>query len=244
MAKQTILLSYTNVYEDINRILLIMKIIIGLLLIATMSLSATTFSQTITLNVKDVTLKQVFDEIHQQSKFGVIYNDKHVDASKKVTIATNKMPLKTFLNKVLSQQNMTYRIKEKTIFVQPKAPEKIISTLHVNDNGRMQQKGLKGKVLGKESTPLQGVSIMIKGSQVGTQTNANGEFAFPLVVTGSVLVLSYTGYLSKEVVVGSETMLEIILEEDPESLEEVVVVAFGTQKKTDLVGSVTSIKPS
>src|SRR5690606_19052635 len=130
------------------------------------------------------------------------------------------------------------------IFVQPKAPEKIISTLHVNDNGRMQQKGLKGKVLGKESTPLQGVSIMIKGSQVGTQTNANGEFAFPLVETGSVLVLSYTGYLSKEVVVGSETMLEIILEEDPESLEEVVVVAFGTQKKTDMVGSVTSIKPS
>src|SRR5690606_30967500 len=118
MVKLTIPLSYTQACEQINRMLLMMKITIALLLVGAMHLSATTLSQTITLNVKDATIKQVFDEIHQQTKFGVIYNDQHVDARKKVTIVANQMPLELFLQQVLASHQMTYKIKEKTIFVQ------------------------------------------------------------------------------------------------------------------------------
>src|SRR5690606_36234515 len=97
---------------------------------------------------------------------------------------------------------------------------------------------IKGIVVGEEGAPLHGASITIKGTSVGTLTDAKGEFAFPDLETGTVLIVTYTGYIPKEVVIQDQT-IRVELEVDPASLDEVVVVAFGTQKKTDLVGAVT-----
>src|SRR5699024_6208395 len=114
MIKCLILQLSTDVYSEVNRMLLIMKIIIALLLIGTIQLNATTFSQTITLNVKDVSLKQVFDAVHQQTRFGVIYSDEHVNKKHKITISAHQMPLGEFLEEVLAGQKMSFRIKEQT----------------------------------------------------------------------------------------------------------------------------------
>src|SRR5690625_4050023 len=102
---------------------------------------------------------------------------------------------------------------------------------------------IKGKVEDEEGNPLEGASVNLKGTQVGTQTDSKGEFSFPSIEPGSVLVISYTGYLNKEIEVKEEDDIQVILEVDPASLEEVVVVAFGQQKKTDMVGAVTTVKP-
>jgi len=102
---------------------------------------------------------------------------------------------------------------------------------------------IKGKVEDEEGNPLEGASVTLKGTQVGTQTDSKGEFSFPSIEPGSVLVISYTGYLNKEIEVKEEDDIQVILEVDPASLEEVVVVAFGQQKKTDMVGAVTTVKP-
>ena len=103
---------------------------------------------------------------------------------------------------------------------------------------------IQGMVLDENGLPLQGASVTIKGTTVGTLTDSKGTFSFPDLDRGTILVVTYTGYLPKEVVVGEERQIQIQLEVDPESLDEVVVVAFGTQKKTDMVGSVTTVKPS
>lgn len=102
---------------------------------------------------------------------------------------------------------------------------------------------IKGIVVGEDGAPLHGASITIKGTSVGTLTDAKGEFAFPDLETGTVLIVTYTGYIPKEVVIQDQT-IRVELEVDPASLDEVVVVAFGTQKKTDLVGAVTTVRPS
>jgi len=102
---------------------------------------------------------------------------------------------------------------------------------------------IKGKVEDEEGNPLAGASITLKGTQVGTQTDGKGEFSFPSIEPGSVLVISYTGYLNKEIEIKEESDIEIVLEADPESIDEVVVVAFGKQKRTDMVGAVTQVKP-
>src|SRR5690606_36344336 len=103
---------------------------------------------------------------------------------------------------------------------------------------------VQGVVKDKDGKPLEGATVTIKGTSVGTQTDRYGEFTFPNLEKGSVLVVTYTGYLSQEITLADQTRIDVVLEEDPESLDEVVVVAFGTQKKTDMVGAVTTVKPS
>src|SRR5690606_16607265 len=101
-----------------------------------------------------------------------------------------------------------------------------------------------GTVVDSTGAPLAGASVMVKGTNVGTQTDKDGVFSFPEMGENVVLVVSFTGYLSQEVPVRGRTNVTITLKEDQSELGEVVVVAFGTQKKTDMVGSVTSVKPS
>lgn len=103
---------------------------------------------------------------------------------------------------------------------------------------------IQGLVVDENGEPLQGASVTIKGTTVGTLTDSKGAFSFPDLESGTVLVVTYTGYLPQEVTITDGDPLRIQLEVDPESLDEVVVVAFGTQKKTDMVGSVTTVKPS
>lgn len=103
---------------------------------------------------------------------------------------------------------------------------------------------IQGVVLDENGTPLQGASVTIKGTTVGTLTDNKGAFSFPDLDEGTILVVTYTGYLPREATVAEERQIRIQLEVDPESLDEVVVVAFGTQKKTDMVGAVTTVKPS
>lgn len=105
------------------------------------------------------------------------------------------------------------------------------------------QRQIKGIVVDSNQVALAGASVVIKGTSVGTQTDKDGAFAFPDISNEVVLVVSYTGYVTQEVPV-TQSDLVIVLKEDQSELGEVVVVAFGTQKKTDMVGSVTSVKPS
>ena len=106
------------------------------------------------------------------------------------------------------------------------------------------QTTIRGKVVDEEGSPLEGATVTLKGTQVGTQTDSKGVFSFPAIGPGSLLIISYTGYLSQEIEIKNEKDIGVVLEVDPASLDEVVVVAFGQQKKTDMVGSVATVKPS
>lgn len=160
----------------------------------------------------------------------------------------------------MNQYEMTSVEKFKTSFlwrflswVNPVCWIFLISLFWIVPSYSMDSKGVEesasvlqtihGKVLDEEGKPLEGASVTLKGTQVGTQTDSKGEFSFPAIEPGSVLVISYTGYLRKEVEIKDETRLEITLDVDPESIDEVVVVAFGKQKRTDMVGAVTQVKP-
>ncbi|MCA5005455.1 SusC/RagA family TonB-linked outer membrane protein [Sphingobacterium bovistauri] len=107
----------------------------------------------------------------------------------------------------------------------------------------IQQSSVKGVVQDSLGVPLVGATLTIKGSSVSTQTNAKGEFSFPTLAKNFVLTVTFTGYLSEDIVVGEVDYLKIVLKEDPNEIGEVVVVAFGQQKKETLVGSITSVNP-
>ncbi|NGM63308.1 TonB-dependent receptor [Sphingobacterium sp. SGG-5] len=214
-----------------------MKIIIALLLIGAMHLSAASLSQTITLDVKNVAIKQVFDEIHQQTNFGVIYNDQLVDSHKKVTIAAKQMPLDLFLQKVLTAHNMSYKIKEKTIFVRSTVSTSAIP----RPSESLQQIKVRGKVVDDNGDPLIGATVNVKGTAIQTKTDAKGEYSISASNAQSVLVFSFLGYGTIENVVGNQQTIDIKLSPSNQDLEQVVVVGYGTTLRKDLTGAVGTV---
>ena len=107
----------------------------------------------------------------------------------------------------------------------------------------MDKLKVTGNVTGTDGSTLPGVAITIKGNEtIGTQTDFDGNYSIEVPSASSVLVFSYLGYITKEVTVGNQTTINITLEEDEQSLDEIIVVGYGTQKKSDLTGAVTSVE--
>ena len=104
-----------------------------------------------------------------------------------------------------------------------------------------QTSKVTGKVIGEDGEPVIGASIIVKGTTVGTVTDFDGNFMLD-VPTKSVLVISYIGYVTQEVPTAGKKSLEIILKEDTKTLDEVVVIGYGTQRKGDVTSSVASVK--
>ena len=105
-----------------------------------------------------------------------------------------------------------------------------------------QETSLSGKVSSKDGNPLPGVTVVVKGTSTGTITDSDGHFVLKSIVGSKTLVFSFIGMKSKEVPITTSTGYNIILDEDTYNLEEVVAIGYGTMKKSDLTGSVSSVK--
>ncbi|MBV6654615.1 MAG: TonB-dependent receptor plug domain-containing protein, partial [Mameliella sp.] len=104
------------------------------------------------------------------------------------------------------------------------------------------QRTLTGQVSDTEGEPLIGVNILVKDTDAGTITDFDGNFSLRIPEGGEILVFSYIGYATKEVVIGTQTRIDIEMSTDAEALEEVIVVGYGTKKKRDVIGSVATVK--
>lgn len=104
------------------------------------------------------------------------------------------------------------------------------------------QSAVSGKVTDETGEPCVGANVLIKGTTTGTMTDFDGNYSLPHVKQGAILVISSIGYTTQEVKVGSSAVINVVLQSDNRYLDEVVVVAYGTQKKKDVTGSITDVK--
>ncbi len=110
-----------------------------------------------------------------------------------------------------------------------------------SQDGWAQGRTVTGRVTDATSSGLPGVSVQVKGTQRGTNTDSDGKYSLSNVGDNATLVLSFIGYTSQEIVVGNRSSIDVKLADDTKALEEVVVVGYGTAKKKDLTGSVTQV---
>jgi TonB-linked SusC/RagA family outer membrane protein len=106
----------------------------------------------------------------------------------------------------------------------------------------LQDKKITGKITGENGTPLAGASVIARGSKAGTSTDENGNFSISVADNTSVLVVSFTGYATQEISIKGKTVITVSLKLDDSKTSEVIVYGYGTQKKSDLTGSVSSVK--
>ncbi|SEM76545.1 TonB-linked outer membrane protein, SusC/RagA family [bacterium A37T11] len=207
-----------------------MRITTLFILISFMHLSASTRSQTITLDAKEQPLEKILDAVRQQVGFAVLYNAPVLRNARLVSVHVKNLPLEAFMQQVFAGQPLKYTIDHSTILIVGKAESPVI----------YQPTIFKGIVKDEKGEPLQNVTVKNTATGKAVVTDANGSFSIE-GHEGDMLKISLLGFFPQERSLGASLTLAVIMKEDKSTLDEVIVVAYGTTKKKDFTGSFVNI---
>lgn len=215
-----------------------MKLLITFFFAGLLGVSASTYSQQTKLSLKfdEVTVKEAFKQIEKNSEFVFFYNEDYLDVYRKVSINVNDEKVESILNELLNGTHNTFKIYDRQIVILPSAMNELPL---INKSGTQteQKKSITGKVTDSSGVPLPAVSVIVKGTTIGTSTDADGIYSISKIPENSILQFSFLGMKVKEIVVGNKTTIDVIMEEVTIGLEEVVAVGYGTTKKSDFTGA-------
>ena len=207
------------------------------LILALNCMAISSYSQTVRMSMKinNPNLKEVMLEIKKQTEFDFLYN-KDIEPLyfANTQIEVENGTIEEILNQLFENSRIDYQIIDKTIVFMPR----------ITDSTSPVQQGvtITGRVTDTNGEPLPGVSVMIKGTAQGTATDANGSYSLTVQNENTTLVFSYIGFIKQEVTVGNRRSINIMLDEESRALDEVIVIGYGTSKRKDFTGSMTSIK--
>jgi TonB-linked SusC/RagA family outer membrane protein len=211
--------------------ILVMKLTLVLLLFFNLNVCADVYSQTrVTLNLKAADFKKVISSIEKQSIYHFIYSERKIPELNKMDINVQNEEVPQLLDQLMANSGFKYNLLANHLIVITKS----------DDEAPVTAPPFTGKVTDEKGQPLVGATVRIKGSKTGTSTDAKGSFTLE-VPDNTVLVISYLGYEDKEVAAGSTSSLNISLKLAANSLNEVVVVGYGTQKKVNLTGAIATV---
>lgn len=206
------------------------------LLLATLSSNAQDFeSVTVNVNVVDTPLEDVFQIIEQTTKYKFFYDTDEVTFDKTITIKSENKSLKSILDEIAFEHKLTFKRVNEHIIVK-KADQKI------NQNYNKENGDLTGKVTdSKTGEGLFGCNVWIKGTNLGTATDENGNYFLSIPDGADTLVFSYIGYKTIQLAISDNKIINVSLELEITYLDELVVIGYGTQRKSDLTTSISSL---
>jgi TonB-linked SusC/RagA family outer membrane protein len=199
------------------------------------ALAISNYAQTkkIDLKIDQARIVDVLDKIEDQSDFFFFYNNKAVELDKKVSLDVKNKTINEILLTLFANTDIEYTINDRQI---------ILSSKETGSGFSQQQKKITGKVTSSEGEPIPGVTVAIKGTTHGTITDADGNYIISDLPSNATLVFSYIGMKTKEVAVNGHSSINVTMDEETIGLDEVVAIGYGTVKKQDLTGSITTIK--
>ena len=227
----------------VRQALLIMKLTAILIVAASLQVSAEANSQNVTLSLKNAPLQKVFKEIRKQTGYNFLCTTELLDLAGKVNLEAKNISFQQALKQCLENTPLTYTIVEKTIVIKQKEVEKRVAPVVVIPPPDIP---IKGRITDESGNPLQGASVMIKGNNIGVNTDANGEFIIDVPEnSSSILIISFVGRETKEVSISGKTSITVTLGfANPTPQEAVVVVGYGSQRKMDVTAPVAVVKGS
>lgn len=204
--------------------LMVVFLLLGHVAVAALPLQKVMFS----MHHNAVSLNQIFLEIEKQTGYSFLIRTNDIDANEKMSIDVNNKSIEEVLNMLFHGKNIRYEVKDKFISVyRPQQP-----ATHT----------ITGVVIDQTKEPVIGASVVVQNTTNGCITDFEGRFTLEVSELPTKLQITYVGYKTQVVTVNNEKTLQIVLAEDTETLEEVVVVGYGSQKKANLTGAVASVK--
>lgn len=230
--------SHVRKQRGLGKILLMMKLTSVFLFAICLNAAAGGHAQSVSLSAKNVPLEKVFREIKKQTGYTFAYTKALLQKANPVSITISNAPLQKVLDLCFKDQAIDYTIINKTIVVINK---KEPATESEEVSIPLPPVQIQGKIINEKNEPLAGASIKEKGTNNGTITDVNGNFALTVINKNAVLVVSYIGYAAKEITVGDQTSISISLALSDSKLNELIVIGYGNQRKADITGSVAVI---
>lgn len=211
-----------------------LRLTIAFMLLGYMQVSAKGVAEEyVTLNLKSVELRKALMAIEKKTDYRFLFNEALLSNKPKVDIQVVETPVTTVLDKILKNTGISYKILQNKLVVLKSSGETTISDL--------QDVTVTGRVTNDRGEGVPGVSVTVKGTRLGTTTDAAGNYTITVPDDG-VLVFSSVGYGTQEIPVGGRTTIDVTMSTSDAILEQVVVVGYGTQRKVDVTGSVAQIR--
>jgi TonB-linked SusC/RagA family outer membrane protein len=215
--------------QALKKPLLIMKLTLILTVCCVLqSFSKNLEGQTITLKVQDTEIAKVLSAIEKQGSFRFLYNSRLKDLRNKVNATFNEADISLVLETLFSGTDLTFkRLENNLIAIRSEDPEE-------------QENRVSGQITNESGEPISGVSISIKGTARGTVTDNNGSFSL-VVPNNAILVISAIGYLSQEIAVANQTLINVRLVQSTQKMDEVIVVGYGSQRRRSVTGAISRV---
>ena len=231
-----------------NALLFFMKVTLINILITSVSLMMAYATDTngqevldrkLTLHAQNAEVKSVLAEIERKVDVKFTYRPKLIQNRDRVSLDVRDEALSSVLNELLGTELRYDVIGKQIVLKSAETPADLGGAMDAVANPFAIT--VSGVVTDEQSQPIPGVNVLVKGTTNGTTTNVDGKFTLDVPDENSVLVFSFIGYASQEVTLGGQTNLNIVLAQDIQSLQEVVVVGYGEQKKITVTGSVVAV---
>jgi len=209
-----------------------MKLSVILCFLGMLQVSASVFSQNpkISFSYKDQTIKEVLNNIEKNTEFRFFYNEDFIDMNRKVTMEGTNLNVEEVLTTLLESSNADFKVLENNLVVI--APKELI-----------QQKAVTGKITdSKTGAPLPGVTVLVKGTTLGTLTDLNGKYSIAFPETKATISFSFIGYVHQEIPVSAGSALDVALIEESLLLDEVVVIGYGQRSKKDVTTAISTVE--
>ncbi len=190
--------------------------------------------QRFSLQENDITVREVLSFIENSSSYKFVYSEDLVDLNRKISINVNEGSLEEVLSTIFGSTDVEYKISNNQVVI---SPHEVINPA-AEDAGLVIIQGIVTDPLGE---PLPGVNVIEEGTANGTVSGISGEFRLELSDAGSQVQLSYVGFVTEYLKVGKRRKFNVVLTEDITKLDEIVVIGYGTRKKSDITGSVVSM---
>lgn len=243
MKKNLTKIIYTLRKFKSNKVFRIIKLSTLLLFLYILHLYAeNAYSQKTTVNIQKnaLTLQELISEIEEQTDYLFVFSRNDINVSRLVTIHTKSREVTDILQDALHESDITYRFGNNYISLRKETAEATLRLPSAQQQSNILVKGVVQDNMG----PVIGANVIEKETTNGTITNMNGEFTLNVSSPNAILVISYIGYVEQQIPLNGRTDFAIEMEEDSQTLDEVVVTGYGTTKKKDLTGAVSVVKVS
>ncbi|HRS42112.1 MAG TPA: TonB-dependent receptor plug domain-containing protein, partial [Dysgonamonadaceae bacterium] len=192
----------------------------------------------ISLDMKNASVEKVLQTIEEESDYFFLYNNKLVNVDRKVSVRVKNAAISDILDKLFASQYVEYQVEGNQIILSPKEVHRVIVAYN---ELQQQQKTMTGKITDSNGEPIIGANIIEVGTTNGTVTDIDGNFSLQ-VKDDAILHISYIGYLEQDINTAGKTSVNVVLQEDTKTLEELVVIGYGSVRKSDLTGSISTVK--
>ena len=222
---------------EIKHFIRIMRLSIFLVFVAVFCSHATTSNSQnvrVTISEKTISLDKLINEIEKQTSYLFIYGENDIDLTQVVKVNAKNKTLSEVLDNALKNLGISYEFANNYISLRSGGNSTVLSA-------PQQAKKVSGVITDSNGEPIIGANILVKGTNNGTTTDLDGNYTLEMP-SNAVLSISYIGYLTQEISVKDKAVINITMKEDSKSLEEVVVIGYGTVKKSNLTGAITQVK--